>query len=534
MQTKNYDTIIVGGGVAGLSAAVYLAREGKKILLIEKNTEFGGLVSSIKIDGYHFEAGLRALESAGIILPMLEDLGIDLPMIRSKVSVGIEDKVVNIEDMSSIDDYKQLLEEFYPESKTEIDHFIKVMRKIMKQVDVLYGIENPIIKDITKDKKFLFTKLLPWLPKFLLTIGKINRLNGPVEDYLERIIKNPSLRDIISQHFFKSTPTFFALSYFSLYLDYFYPLEGVGKLPEVIEEKIKEFKGELLPGTLITEIDPFEKYVVDNKSKKYYYKDLIWAADLKALYRITKTDKLSEQVQTKIHERKESILSKKGCESVFSLYLEVDLPLDYFRSIGHGHFFYTPFKKGLGEIHRSELNALLTNWNKMGKKDVLEWLDRYLKMNTYEISIPGLKNEALVPENKSGLIISFICEYALFEKVDQDGWYKEFRKEIEDKIIDVLSASIYPTLSENIDKQFSFTPISIKDRTASTDGAIVGWSFEEEVPVPHEITKSHKSVFTPIPNVFKAGQWAYSPAGVPMSLLTGKLAADRVIKNQKN
>jgi hypothetical protein len=36
----------------------------------------------------------------------------------------------------------------------------------------------------------------------------------PVEDYLETRIKNPALRDIVAQHFFRNTPTFFALSYF--------------------------------------------------------------------------------------------------------------------------------------------------------------------------------------------------------------------------------------------------------------------------------------------------------------------------------
>ena len=38
------------------------------------------------------------------------------------------------------------------------------------------------------------------------------------------------------------------------------------------------------------------------------------------------------------------------------------------------------------------------------------------------------------------------------------------------------------------------------------------------------------AIKTPIPGVFQAGQWTYSPAGLPISILTGKLAADRVIK----
>jgi uncharacterized protein with NAD-binding domain and iron-sulfur cluster len=46
--------------------------------------------------------------------------------------------------------------------------------------------------------------------------------------------------------------------------------------------------------------------------------------------------------------------------------------------------------------------------------------------------------------------------------------------------------------------------------------------------------KVNSSVKTHIPDVLQAGQWTYSPSGVPISILTGKLAADSVIKNVKN
>jgi len=41
-----------------------------------------------------------------------------------------------------------------------------------------------------------------------------------------------------------------------------------------------------------------------------------------------------------------------------------------------------------------------------------------------------------------------------------------------------------------------------------------------------------RSVLTPMPGVFQAGQWAYSPGGVPMAFLTGKLAAERAVKGR--
>jgi all-trans-retinol 13,14-reductase len=43
--------------------------------------------------------------------------------------------------------------------------------------------------------------------------------------------------------------------------------------------------------------------------------------------------------------------------------------------------------------------------------------------------------------------------------------------------------------------------------------------------------KVAKSVETILPHVYQAGQWVYSPSGLPISILTGKLAADRALKD---
>ena len=56
---QKYDTIVVGGGIAGLTAAAYVARSGQKTLLIEKNRELGGLVNTFARNGFRFEAGVR-------------------------------------------------------------------------------------------------------------------------------------------------------------------------------------------------------------------------------------------------------------------------------------------------------------------------------------------------------------------------------------------------------------------------------------------------------------------------------------------
>lgn len=223
-------------------------------------------------------------------------------------------------------------------------------------------------------------------------------------------------------------------------------------------------------------------------------------------------------------------MERRGGDSVYTLYLEVDEPPESFKQISNGHFFYTPSRQGLGETHWSGLNEILAYSGKGEEAKILQWLDNYLDLNTFEISIPALRDPDMAPEGKTGLIISILTEYDLFKMIADAGWYKEFIAEMEERIIKVLADSIYPMFRDKIIKRFSFTPLSYANRVASSEGAITGWSFQDPVPVIHKIQAAMRAVRTPIPSTYQAGQWTYSPAGVPMSILTGKLAAVQVLK----
>jgi phytoene dehydrogenase-like protein len=75
------------------------------------------------------------------------------------------------------------------------------------------------------------------------------------------------------------------------------------------------------------------------------------------------------------------------------------------------------------------------------------------------------------------------------------------------------------------------TPLSVARIAGTTDGAITGWAFtNESVPAERRMTRIARAVSTPIPHVSQAGQWTFTPAGFPIAILTGKVAADRAIK----
>jgi len=349
-----------------------------------------------------------------------------------------------------------------------------------------------------------------------------------MEQFLNKLLENDSLRDIISQHFFKRTPAFFAMSYFSLYPDYYYPKGGVGSIPNALSERLAELGSEVRTNAEVVQLDALNKVLVDAEGHTYTYDKLIWCADLKYLYRMVEAEGFSEAVKTKILQEQERILASRGAESIFTLFLAVDLPPEYFSAISEGHFFYTPSKEGLGELHRSELSALLNNWENLERKAFYTWLEAFCRLNTYEISIPVLNDSSTAPEGKTGLIFSFLFDYELTRRIEEEGWYDEFEKHISDFMIEALTDSVYAELKENILFSFTASPLSIAREVGSSEGAIVGWSFEQEVPISAGMLNMKKAVLTPIPDLYRAGQWTVSPAGLPTCIMTARMAADLV------
>ena len=522
-----YDVIIVGGGIAGLTAAAYLSRAGKSVLLCEKEDKCGGLVNNFERDGFIYDGGIRALENSGVLFPMLRQLGISIDFLPNRISVGIEDQVIHIDSDKSVEVYKSLLKNFYPESVAEIDQIFIQIKQIMKYMEVQYGIDNPMFLDPKKDREYFMKEIFPWMFKYAVTAPRIAKLNTPVEEFLRRYTSNQSLIDIIAQHFFKETPAFFALSYLKLYLDYHYPLGGTGTLVKKLLELINAHHGEIRTSTEIVALDFDQRCVKDASGMVHHYRRLIWAADLLTLYRLCDPAQLLEgNPGQAIAEKKAQLADKTGNDSVYTMFLGVNLDKSYFAERCSAHFFYTPDRRGqsaAGPIPLGQERAA-----------VEKWLDAFLELTTYEISIPALRDSSMAPADSTGLIISVLFDYRLTKQIEEQGWYEVFKTRCEQRILRILAESVFPGIDQVVRHVFSSTPVTLAKLTGNHDGAITGWAFTNRpVPAESRIPKIMNAVKTPIPGVYQAGQWTYSPAGLPISLLTGKIAADKVIKDLK-
>lgn len=60
----DYDVAVIGGGMAGLTAAVYLHREGKRVALIEAQGKVGGRVATDKEQGFLLDRGFQTYFTA--------------------------------------------------------------------------------------------------------------------------------------------------------------------------------------------------------------------------------------------------------------------------------------------------------------------------------------------------------------------------------------------------------------------------------------------------------------------------------------
>lgn len=91
-----YDCIVVGAGTAGLTAAIYLRRANKKVLVLEAKTYGGAIINTLKIENYPAMAHISGFDYATKIYNQAKELGSEI----------LFEKVI---DIKSYNDYKEVI-----------------------------------------------------------------------------------------------------------------------------------------------------------------------------------------------------------------------------------------------------------------------------------------------------------------------------------------------------------------------------------------------------------------------------------------
>lgn len=74
------DIAIIGGGVAGMTAALYALRNNKKVLILEKESVGGQISKSPKVENYPTHKEISGSELADGLFEQITDLGVDFEL----------------------------------------------------------------------------------------------------------------------------------------------------------------------------------------------------------------------------------------------------------------------------------------------------------------------------------------------------------------------------------------------------------------------------------------------------------------------
>lgn len=90
-----YDCVIIGGGPAGMTASLYLLRNNKKVLILEKEN-FGGQISiSPKVENFPTIKSISGLELSDLMFSQIESLGAEFEL-EEAISISKNEDIFEI------------------------------------------------------------------------------------------------------------------------------------------------------------------------------------------------------------------------------------------------------------------------------------------------------------------------------------------------------------------------------------------------------------------------------------------------------
>ena len=179
MAQGDYDCIIIGSGVAGLTCAAYLSRAGLKTILFEKNENLGGVAGSFAFNGYTFDVGGTPQYDQ---LQLLKEFEVDnlveyRPMGEPSISMyfpgfsicgpkDIEDFLAQYEKVCKPESLRELKEILVACSEIDMSKYLKLNQAISEsKTRFLIGLlkSNPI--ELMKVFKLITQNTGSWLKK---------------------------------------------------------------------------------------------------------------------------------------------------------------------------------------------------------------------------------------------------------------------------------------------------------------------------------------------------------------------------------
>ncbi len=481
---------IIGSGFAGLSAAAYMAKEGHKVTVIEKNEQAGGRARSFEAAGFTFDMGPSWYWMPDIFESFFQDFGKKpndfFQLIRLDPSYQVLWEDLQLPLPANYNELKAVFESLEKGAGHQLELFLK---------EAAYKYEVGIHKFVEKPGLSITEFFTLDVAKSVFKIDLLTSIHSHVRKYFS----NPKLIQIAEFPILflgalpKNTPALYSLmNYADMKLGTWYPMGGMTALVKGMQQVATNLGVQFKFNESVTSFAYHNKKiskVITNK-EEYFTDAVIAACD----YHHLETAILEAPYRNYTNAYWEK---RKMAPSSILIYLGINKKLK--NILHHNLLFDAPFDKHAQELYTQP------KWPS----------DPLMYVNCTSASDPSV-----APEGKENLMVLIPTAPGLMDT-----------EEIKEVYFEKALAKLEKHFGEDIQGHILYKRVYaaknfIEDYHAFKGNAYgLANTLDQTAILKPSIKNKH------LHNLIYAGQLTVPGPGVPPAIISGKLAAQLTIKN---
>lgn len=508
---ERYDTIIIGSGMGGLATAAILAKEGQKVLVLERHYTAGGFTHIFKRKGYEWDVGIHYIgevQRENSILKKLFDYisdgnlnWEDMGDVYDRIIIG--DK--HYDFVKGVKNYKEKMTSYFPEEEQAINDYVDLVFKAVKASKNFYisKVISPLYNAVAgwyfKNPFHKFSDKTTYEVLRSLTDNEelIKVLTGQYGDYgLAPKESSFSMHASVARHYFDGGN---------------FPVGGSSQIVKTIDPVIAEAGGTILISAEVDQVIIENNKAIGVKMKdgqQFTAKNIISNAGV-----ITSFNKLLPKHIVQKHKLNKLLQKVKPSVAHVSLYIGLEGSPESLK-IPKTNYWVYPEKGDHDTCVKNYLEDLsqpfpVVYMSFPSAKDP-DWGNRY----------PG----------KSSVDIITLVPYETFEKWSGTSWkkrgddYEKIKEDISQRLLKELFNQL-PHLEGKIDCYELSTPLTTQHFVNYQKGEVYGLDHS-----PSRFRQSFLKPRTPIKNFYLTGQDIVT-AGIGGALFSGVLTSMAITKN---
>lgn len=502
----DYDAIVIGSGLGGLSMAVALIKNNYKVLVIEKNHNPGGNCVCFTKNGYRFDYALHQLNGIGnrqsISNLILEEYEVEQNLHFRQVDPFMT-IVFNEEEYNLSSDWNNLhkdLINYFPSNEKEIRKFFKKTLRDIHDISVIqrlmYG-RNKIIRRVVRHIP-LKTKIFSLfrIPFVFAQTGKTG------DEYLRHRISNDRLWSLItaSWPYLGLPPSRVAGLMLGGFIatehseKTYYPIGGSQKITDALMTVIHQ-KGEIKYGNGVAKIIVEKESAVGvelNDGSKFFAKRIISNADL--IHTCSLVEKCNSSLK-----QSNSVQNLIPSIGPFRIFLGFDVDIHQLGMPNFEYLFYST------DDHNEVYDGMCSGYQKV--------------ISAYS---PSGIDPTAAPAGHSTLVLLTMFKW---ETSGRD--WRTHKETIAQEMIDVIEKRI-PGIRQHIRVMEIMTPADIHQKTNTHKGSMYGWELSPEQSILKRVNPK-----TPVKNLYLSGHWTQPGPGMTTAIISGWMGSKHVMKGMK-